>query len=84
MISPEALGLIAGALTSTGFIPQLLKALKSKSTKDISLPMLLIIFTGVILWLIYGLIIKDLPIILANALTTALISAIIILKVRYK
>ncbi len=84
MISTDALGLIAGALTSTGFLPQLLKAYRSKSTKDVSLPMLLIIFTGVILWLIYGLIIKDLPIILANALTTALISLIIILKIKYK
>jgi MtN3 and saliva related transmembrane protein len=84
MSSLDILGLIAGALTSTGFVPQLLKAVKTKSTKDISLPMLIILLAGVTLWLIYGFIKQDIPLIAANTVTIVTVGCIFIFKLMYK
>ena len=84
MTIAEIIGLIAGALTSTGFLPQFIKAYRTKSTRDISLPMLLIILTGVILWLVYGVMEKAMPVIVANGVTMVMITAIMVLKVKYK
>ena len=80
----DIIGLTAGALTSAGFLPQLIKAWRSKSTRDISLAMLLIIAIGVTLWLIYGFLMGAMPIIIANAVTLTFVSCIIGLKVRYR
>ena len=81
---PDTIGLIAGFLTSTGFLPQLLKALKTKSTKDISAPMLIILGIGVILWIVYGVMVSALPVIIANVLSLCFISSILILKMKYQ
>jgi len=78
------LGVVAGVLTSSAFFPQLLKAWKSKSTGDVSLLMYIIACTGILLWLIYGLIINSLPLILANAFTLVIAAAILALKIRYR
>ena len=84
MDAVTVLGIVAGALTSTGFIPQLIKAWKTKSTGDVSLWMYLISSTGILLWLIYGLIISSLPLILANAFTLVIAAAILALKIKYR
>lgn len=78
-----AVGLLAGALTTLAFLPQLTKTLKSKSAKDVSLGMLMIFTCGVLLWLVYGLLIHAIPVIAANAVTLLLVSAIVALKIRY-
>ncbi len=78
------LGLVAGALTTAAFLPQLVKAWKSRSTKDISLLMYVVTCTGISLWLIYGLCIGSLPVILANAATLLIAMAILILKIRFR
>jgi MtN3 and saliva related transmembrane protein len=78
-----ALGLLAGTLTTIAFLPQAIRTWKSKSTKDLSLAMLGTFTTGVLCWLIYGLMIDSLPIILANAVTFVLAGANVILKLRY-
>mgnify|MGYP001300860699 CR=1 FL=1 len=65
-------GLIAGICTTISFLPQVLKIWKTKSVNDISLVMFVIFTFGVANWLIYGLIIKELPVILANAATLLL------------
>ena len=78
-----ALGLIAGALTTIAFIPQIAKAWRSKSTGDLSWGMVTTFSTGVFLWLIYGIWIDSLPVILANAVTLLLQCGIIALKIRY-
>jgi len=78
-----ALGLLAGTLTTIAFLPQVIRTWKSKSTKDLSLTMLGTFTTGVLCWLIYGLMIDSLPIILANAVTFLLAGANVILKLRY-
>ncbi|CUS31291.1 SemiSWEET transporter [Candidatus Nitrospira nitrificans] len=77
------LGITAGTLTTVAFIPQLAKALKSKSTGDLSWGMVLTFTIGVLLWLIYGIWIDSLPVILANAVTFFLQLGIISVKIKY-
>ncbi len=77
------LGLAAGTLTTIAFIPQLIKTWKSKSAKDLSLEMLLIFSTGVLLWLIYGILRQDWPVIIANSVTLVLTTINLVLKLRH-
>lgn len=78
------LGLAAGALTIIAFVPQVIRTWKTKSAHDLSLGMYSILCTGVLLWLIYGLIIEDIPIIVANAVTLSLALVILYFKLIYK
>ena len=78
------IGFFAAFCTTIAFLPQAIKVFKSKSTKDISLYMFLIFTTGVLSWLVYGLIINDMPIILANAVTLILSFFILVYKIKYK
>ena len=78
------LGLAAGTLTTVAFFPQLVKAYRSRSTGDISLLMYMSTCTGVLLWLVYGVIISSLPLIVANAVTLAIALGILALKIRYR
>jgi len=77
------LGYIAGTLTTVSFIPQVIKAWKTKSTRDISLEMFLIFTLGVLLWIIYGILRCDPPIIAANLVTLTLASVILAMKLRF-
>jgi len=79
----EILGLIAGTLTTISFVPQLIKIVKSKSAKDISLIMFLIFVVGIFLWLVYGILTKTLAIIVANSVTLILALSILFLKIKY-
>jgi len=76
-------GLMAAACTTISFIPQAFRLWQTKSGKDISFGMFFIFSTGVVCWLIYGIAIKDLPIILANTLTLVLCLSIIVMKFHY-
>lgn len=78
------LGFAAGTLTTFSFVPQVHKAWRSRSCNDLSLGMLLAFGTGVLLWLIYGLLLWASPIIWANAITLALILVLLVLKARYR
>jgi len=78
------LGFAAGTLTTFSFVPQVHKAWRSKHCEDLSLGMLLAFGTGVLLWLIYGLLLWASPIIWANAITLALIVVLLFLKARYR
>lgn len=78
------LGLVAGALTTVSFLPQLAKAWRTRSTKDISLTMYVVITTGVLLWLIYGMFIESYPVILANAVTLIIAALILALKIKHR
>lgn len=75
---------MAGTLTTIAFLPQVIKTIKSKSAKDLSLTMFLVFCAGVMLWLIYGLLIWDLPIILANMVTLALASILLFCKLTFQ
>ncbi|MFC1690693.1 SemiSWEET transporter [Nanoarchaeota archaeon] len=77
------IGLTAGILTTASFLPQVIKTIKLKETKDISLAMYSIISTGIFLWLVYGLLIKDLPVVLANAVSLILVLTMVGLKLKY-
>ncbi len=78
-----AIGLLAALLTTAAFLPQVLHTLATRDTRGISLRMYAIFVAGVLLWLIYGLLMRDLPLILANAVTLLLAGAILILKLRH-
>ena len=84
MIDPifEIVGLLAAFLTTSAFIPQVYKIYKEKNAAGISLTMYIILFTGVILWLIYGILISSLSIIIANGVTALLQLSIIIFKLK--
>ncbi|GBE19556.1 PQ loop repeat protein [archaeon BMS3Abin17] len=78
------LGLTAALLTTISSFPQAIKIIKTKKTEDISLLMYIILTIGVFLWLVYGIIIKDIPIISANVITFGIVVSILSLKIRYK
>lgn len=78
------LGLLAGSFTTIAFLPQVLKTWKSRSAKDLSLGMFSIFTIGVGLWLTYGLLINDLPVILANVVTLILASILLYFKLSWK
>jgi MtN3 and saliva related transmembrane protein len=80
----EIIGLLAALFTTIAFLPQVRKTWKSKSAKELSLSMYLVMFTGVMLWLTYGLLNNSISIILANIVTGILILTIIYFKLKYK
>lgn len=83
MISSVTLiGLTAGLCTTFAYVPQVIKTCKTQSTEDISLGMFLIMVIGTILWLIYGILAGDLPVIAANAVTLIFASTILYFKIR--
>ncbi len=84
MVFVDIIGFMAAILTTTAFIPQVLKTWKSKSTKDISLGMFLLFSLGVFLWLVYGILIESLPVIMANFVVFIFASIILFFKLRYK
>ncbi len=77
------IGIIAGIITTSALIPQAIKICRTKSARDVSLAMFIFLAVGVTLWLFYGLLIKELPVILANFFSLVLISLIIMMKIRY-
>jgi MtN3 and saliva related transmembrane protein len=76
------IGYVAGAFTTIAFAPQLLKALSTKSTKDISFMMLLCSTLGMALWLLHGIQVKDSAIIAANSISLVLASSLLGLKLK--
>lgn len=78
-----AIGFAAAALTTLAFLPQAVKSWRSRSTSDVSLGMALLLVTGIVLWLAYGLLRADLPIIAANAVTLLLAGSILVSKLRF-
>ncbi len=77
------LGLVAGALTTFAQLPQLLKILKTKSVDDISKGMYVMLITGVSLWVLYGVLIRSIPVVAANAVALVLVVTILFLDVWY-
>ncbi|HLA48161.1 MAG: hypothetical protein A3I04_07985 [Nitrospinae bacterium RIFCSPLOWO2_02_FULL_39_110] len=77
-------GLLAAALTTISFLPQVIKIVKTKHTKDISLLMYIIFMAGVLLWLFYGILLKEPPIIIGNGITLILVMIVLLFKIRYR
>jgi len=77
------IGILAGSLCAISFIPQVVKIFKTKQTKDISLVTFSVFSLGVLFWLIYGVLIKELPIIIANTFIFSLALFIVVMKIKY-
>ncbi len=78
------LGLVAGMCTTISFLPQVIKTWKTRSAKDLSLGMFSLFCIGVVLWLIYGIMMMDIPVIAANFVTLLLSTTLLIFKLRFK
>jgi len=77
------IGYVAATLTTISFLPQLIRVVKLRSARDISLGMFLIFSVGTLFWLTYGLLSHSAPVWIANAVTLALSVSILILKLRF-
>ncbi len=79
----ENLGFVAAFLTTAAFVPQLVRVVRLRSARDISLPTFLMFSSGVFLWLLYGFYTGSKPVIASNVVTLVLSVSILILKLRY-
>lgn len=77
------IGHAAGVLTTISFLPQVIKAWRTRSTGDLSLVMLLAFLTGLGLWLVYGLAIGSMPLVLANGVTLSLVLVLLAMKLGF-
>ena len=78
------IGYFAAFCTTIAFFPQSIKAWKTKSTKDISLYMFLLLVVGVLSWVVYGILISSLPLVIANLTVLFLAISILIAKLKFK
>jgi len=76
--------MLAAFLTTSAFVPQVYKAYRNKSAKDVSLTMYLVLLVGLLLWLYYGWHIESMAIIMANSVTAILVIFILVLKIIYE
>jgi MtN3 and saliva related transmembrane protein len=83
MISSELVGYLAATLTTCSFVPQAWLTFRTRDVRGISLAMYSAFTVGVALWLLYGVLMAAWPIVIANAITLALASTVLALKVRY-
>lgn len=80
----EYIGFFAGFCSTISFLPQIIKIWLSKSAKDISLLMYIVLSTGQLAWIVYGVLTNALPIIYANSVTLTLTLIILVLKLIWK
>jgi MtN3 and saliva related transmembrane protein len=78
------LGLAAGALTTFAAIPQVVRTYRTRHARDISIWQPVLLNIGMTLWLIYGIMLGDLPLICANAVSLVCYSALIMMKIIYR
>ncbi|MBV1774253.1 SemiSWEET transporter [Burkholderiaceae bacterium DAT-1] len=79
----EWIGMVAGFATTIAFVPQVIRVWRTHNTRDLSLPMYLCLDAGLLLWLVYGCYIASWPVIIYNAITFVLSSAILVAKWRF-
>jgi MtN3 and saliva related transmembrane protein len=77
------IGLIAASLTTMSFVPQAIQVIRTRDTKGLSLTMYILFTCGIILWLTYGILIWDMPIILCNTITLVLALTILSMKIKH-
>ena len=81
---PEIVGLAAGICTSISLLPQLVKLVKQKKAEDISIFYLIILFVGLALWMWYGFLRQDTPILVTNGFSLVINGVVIFLGIKYK
>jgi MtN3 and saliva related transmembrane protein len=79
----DDIGFVAAFCTTVAFVPQLVRVLKLRSAREISLGTFLLFSIGIFLWLLYGIYSGSKPVIASNAATLGLSLSILYLKVRY-
>lgn len=82
--STQIIGITAGVLTSISMLPQLIKVIKEKEVKDISGLMIALLIAGLSCWVVYGILIEDIPIIATNGLSVILNAILVFYKLRYR
>jgi MtN3 and saliva related transmembrane protein len=81
--SIDFIGYVAATCTTLSFLPQLIRVLRLRSAREISLGMFLIFSVGTALWLIYGFYLHSMPVMVANAVTFLLAMSILVMKLRF-
>ena len=82
-MSADLIGAVAGTLSTVAFVPQAWRIWKTRSARDLSLPMYLIFTAGVALWFVYGLMLGAVPIVVCNGLTLVLAGTVLAMKLRF-
>jgi MtN3 and saliva related transmembrane protein len=77
------LGTVAGVLTTAAFVPQVVKTWRTRSARDISGVMFVAFSVGVALWIVYGVLVRAAPVVVANGVTLVLALAILVMKIRF-
>lgn len=77
------IGFAAGVCTTGSLLPQVFKTLKTKNTRDISLYMYILLSLGIFLWFIYGVLLKEIPIMVSNGFSLVLAVVVLVLKLRH-
>lgn len=80
----QTIGLAAGVCTAISLVPQVIKTIKEKQAEDVSLIMLLVLGTGLALWIIYGIKRSDLPIVATNSFSLLVNITMVVLRLRFK
>jgi MtN3 and saliva related transmembrane protein len=80
----EYLGYFAGTITVLSFLPQVLRAWRTRQTRDLSLGMFTLLVTSGSLWMLYGALTRDWPVVATNAGMVTLNGALVAAKLRYK
>ena len=80
----KTIGFLAGLLTTASFLPQVIKTYQTKRAEDFNLLFLVLFLCGISLWLFYGIMIREWPIILANGVTIVLNFILLGMKMKYK
>ena len=80
----DAIGYIAALFTTFSLLPQIIRIWKLKEAKDISLFMPLMICIGAVLWIVYGIIIFEIPVIAANAVALLVALMTLFISIKYR
>ncbi|MDD4956143.1 MAG: SemiSWEET transporter [Candidatus Omnitrophica bacterium] len=83
-IHMNIIGFIAGTCTTMSFVPQVMKIIRTRHVRDISLHMYLMLTFGIVMWLIYGVVKDQIPIIVANSVSLVLCSMILTAKLVFR
>ncbi len=77
------IGVLAGICTTGSLLPQVIKTIRTRNTKDISLLMYVFLTAGVLLWTVYGIMLREFPIIIANGASLLLALGVLALKIKH-
>jgi len=83
MRTDEIIGIIAGIFTSASMLPQVITTIRKKDAEEVSLGMLIMLIAGVLMWIVYGAMKNDLPILATNSFSMLVNIVMIFLRIKY-